>query len=158
MQKKVLEFHGLAGVAGLVLLFIVGAPAWGAESITPEVRVASILVNGLVRIASIAAGTYVVWLGHNTLIRGVKGEFNFEGPHWRLKGSTPGLLFVLLGCLVIGWALATKHYGEEPVASERDATAADMAGTSVPPPVPSLPAPPAPGIPRDETKPAGGAQ
>lgn len=138
----------------LAPVLLLAAPACWAESITSEVRVASILVNGLVRIAAIAAGTYVVWLGHNTLVRGVKGEFNFEGPHWRLKGSTPGLLFVLLGCLVIGWALATRHYGEETVAPEVEASAGNVPGSSVSPPMP--PIPPVPTIPAPEAGPVQG--
>lgn len=145
---------GLASALGVLLL---AAPACWAESITSEVRVASILVNGLVRIAAIAAGTYVVWLGHNTLVRGVKGEFNFEGPHWRLKGSTPGLLFVLLGCLVIGWALATRHYGEETLAPAAETGAGAVAGSSISPPVPPVPSvPPVPQVPAPDTRPAQG--
>lgn len=102
------------------------------------VRIASIVVNGVVRLAAIAAGTYVVWLGHNTLVRGIKGEFEFSGKLYRLKGSAPGLLFVLLGCVAIGWALNAKHFAT----LETGPTAADtsrMAGSSVPPRVPQIP-------------------
>jgi len=108
-----------------------------------SVRIASIIVNGLVRVAAIAAGTYVVWLGHNTLIRGIKGEFEFSGQFGRLKGSAPGLLFVLLGSLVIGWALQAKHYGQLGLGqpSEQD-RGSEMRNTSVPPAPPAPPPPP----------------
>ena len=77
-----------------------------------EIQVTSILANLAVRLAAIAAGTYVVWLGHNTFVRGIKGDFEFDGKWAKLKGSSPGLLFVLLGCLSIGWALQATHQGE----------------------------------------------
>lgn len=101
-----------------------------------SVRIASIIVNGIVRIAAIAAGTYVVWLGHNTLVRGIKGEFEFSGKLYRLKGSAPGLLFVLLGCLAIGWALQAAHSGSLPLEESPDDVSSEMRGTSLPPPPP----------------------
>jgi len=81
------------------------------ETVAITVQVTSIVANAVVRVAAIGAGVFVVWLGHNTLVRGIKGEFQFEGYGAKLKGSVPGLLFVLLGCAAIGWALATPATG-----------------------------------------------
>lgn len=77
-----------------------------------DINITSIIMNGIVRVAAILAGVCIVWLGHNTMIRGVKGEFEFEGNFAKLKGSTPGLLFVLLGSMAIGWSLNTPAKGD----------------------------------------------
>lgn len=106
------------------LLFAVGlclhtAASYGAEDAMADalkqsvaeaasVQVAHVIANAIIRVAAIAGGVYVVWLGHNTMVRGIKGEFEFEGTLGKLKGSTPGLLFVLLGVAAIGWSLGTK--------------------------------------------------
>ncbi len=92
------------------------SPVWSLSLLEVEavasINRISIIMNGIIRIAAIAAGVCIVWLGHNTMIRGIKGEFEFEGQFGKLKGSTPGLLFVLLGSLVIGWSLQTTASGE----------------------------------------------
>lgn len=103
-----------------------------------SVNLTSIIMNGLVRISAIGAGVYIVWLGHNTMIRGVKGEFEFEGQFGKLKGSVPGLLFVLLGTLAIGWALQTTASGgleiDDPASQEQaSADGSPMRGSSIPP-------------------------
>lgn len=90
--------------------------------------------NVLIRIAAIAAGTYVVWLGHNTMVRGIKGEFAFEGAFGKLKGSVPGLFFVLMGVVAIGWALNTKITSDLKIGAEQ--TDNGMADTPIPPPPP----------------------
>jgi hypothetical protein len=102
----------------LIGAFIASGTAYaGNESavevaeVVVEVNKISIIINGIIRIVAIIAGAFVVWLGHNTMIRGVKGEFEFEGSFGKLKGSVPGLLFVLLGSLAIGWALKTPATG-----------------------------------------------
>ena len=58
------------------------------------------------------AGVYVVRLGHDTMVQGIEGKFAFEGSFGKLKGSTPGLMFVLLGTLAIGWALQATASGK----------------------------------------------
>ena len=108
---------------------MVGIALWPAGAVAAEiepsvgfptaVHITSIVTNGLVRIAAIGAGVCVVWLGHNTLVRGIMGEFEFEGQFGKLKGSAPGLLFVLLGTLAIGWALQTTASGQLRVVSSQ---------------------------------------
>jgi len=115
-----------------------------------SVQIAHIIANALIRIAAIAAGVYVVWLGHNTMVRGIKGDFEFEGKLGKLKGSTPGLLFVLLGVAAIGWALGTKLDSELNIgASDKDGAETKVeqrgakAGSAIP--YPGEPPPPPPG-------------
>lgn len=79
-----------------------------ATALDPAVQTAVIWTNAVVRLSAIAAGTLIVWLGHDTMVRGIKGDFTFNGKLGKLKGSMPGLLFVLLGSTVVGWALAAK--------------------------------------------------
>jgi hypothetical protein len=121
-------------------LFLQVGQALSGPGFDPGVHITSMIVNGVVRLAAIAAGTYVVWLGHNTMVRGIKGDFEFSGKFYRLKGSVPGLLFVLLGCLAIGWALQAKHSGRTGDKPETVQTqgkpASGLQGTSVPPPPP----------------------
>jgi hypothetical protein len=114
--------HRLQLTAGLLLaagLCLHSAASSGAEDAlaaalqksveeAASVQVAHIIANAIIRVAAIVAGVYVVWLGHNTMVRGIKGEFEFDGALGKLKGSTPGLLFVLLGVAAIGWSLGTK--------------------------------------------------
>jgi hypothetical protein len=124
-------------------LFCASSSSWAQTSsdgqITSTVYITSIVINGVIRIAAIGAGTYIVWLGHNTLVRGIKGEFEFSGRFGRLKGSAPGLLFVLLGTMAIGWALATRHVGTESTVTPPQRTESGLRNTSVPPAMPDLP-------------------
>ena len=113
--------------------------ATGPGDLASSVRITSIIVNGVVRVAAIGAGTYVVWLGHNTLVRGIKGDFEFSGKLYRLKGSAPGLLFVLLGCLAIGWALGAQHFASFETAGGVEVEKSPLAGTSLPPVLPPFP-------------------
>lgn len=121
---------------------------------TTYLHITGIIANAFIRVSAIAAGVYVVWLGHNTLIRGVKGDFEFDGKWGKLKGSTPGLLFVLLGVTAIGWSLGSKFdsHLNIPVTAERESERADSGpkpGSSIAPsgaPTEAIPRP---------TKPAG---
>ena len=135
-------------ISSLLILtgaFIVSGIAYaGNESVVEVAEVVvetnkiSIIMNGIIRIVAIVAGAFIVWLGHNTLIRGIKGEFEFEGAFGKLKGSAPGLLFVLLGSLAIGWALktpATGNLGVEVHQTENQTVDANRPspGSSLPP-------------------------
>jgi hypothetical protein len=57
-------------------------------------------------------GFWTVYLGYDLLKRGVKGEFKFSaklsGGKADLVSASPGLLFVLLGIILIGFALYVK--------------------------------------------------
>ena len=115
--KCILENHWKLVTYFIVLVFLgFISPVWSMSSLEVEAAASinriSIIMNGVIRIAAIGAGVCIVWLGHNTMIQGIKGEFEFEGKFGKLKGSTPGLLFVLLGSLIIGWSLQTTASGE----------------------------------------------
>jgi hypothetical protein len=57
-------------------------------------------------------GFWTIYLGYDLLKRGVKGEFKFSaklsGGKADLVSASPGLLFVLLGIILIGFALYVK--------------------------------------------------
>ena len=102
-------------------------------------QLSGIIASTLIRIAAIIAGVYVVWLGHNTMVRGIKGEFEFEGPFGKLKGSFPGLLFVLLGVTAIGWALNTTTTANFNVGLEDASGPGPGTSITLPPPPPPEP-------------------
>lgn len=112
---------GVVLATGLALSSWAAADDGSSLQFATYVQITSIIANGLIRIAAIAAGVYVVWMGRDTMIRGITGDFKFEGAFGKLKGATPGLLFVLLGSLAVGWALQTTASGE----LRMDVTAAD---------------------------------
>lgn len=71
--------------------------------------IAGIIAILAIKLTAIVVGYKIVALGHDTLVRGLKGEFEFSGNDGgrglKLKSSSPGLLFVLLGSLLVGWAV-----------------------------------------------------
>ena len=138
-MRKLFGKPSLLPILAMAPAWLLPPPAWaqggdGLGTLPTSVYIASILVNGLVRVAAIAAGTYIVWLGHNTMVLGIKGEFEFAGRFGKLKGSTPGLLFVLLGCLAIGWALQARHGGS--TSTTASGAPAPVQGPIIPPPMP----------------------
>jgi len=64
----------------------------------------------LLKAVALVIGYLVIRLGYQAIIRGVKGEFDFQGRihsdvEMKLVGSSPGLFFTLLGTIIICWAL-----------------------------------------------------
>ena len=61
-------------------------------------------------------GYLIVRLGHDLLEKGVKGEFKFKasfsGTKADLASASPGLLFVLLGVCLIGYAMQVSKVME----------------------------------------------
>lgn len=73
----------------------------------------AMIAISLIKLTAMIAGYKIVALGHDTLVRGLKGEFFFTGQVAKdrgvaLKGASPGLLFVLLGSILIGWSVYVK--------------------------------------------------
>ena len=71
------------------------------------IGITSILI---LKLTAMIAGYKIVALGHDTLLKGLRGEFEFVGSvgdkkSISLKGASPGLLFVLLGSLLIAWSI-----------------------------------------------------
>lgn len=129
-------------VAAAFAVFCTATVAAEGDQLRESVRavtalqITAALSNVLIRIAAIAAGTYVVYLGHDTMVRGIKGEFEFEGAFGKLKGSVPGLFFVLMGVVAIGWALNTKFDSDLKIGAEQPVS---KIGDT---PIPKPPAPP----------------
>lgn len=71
--------------------------------------VSSYAILIFMKIVCFIIGYLVVRLGYDLLKRGITGEFKFSTEVSRLKiglaSVSPGLLFVLLGCLIIGYAM-----------------------------------------------------
>jgi hypothetical protein len=87
----------------------------------PTAFIISLSIIVIMKIACFIIGYLVVRLGYDLLKRGVKGEFKFSTEMSSMKvdlaSVSPGLLFVLLGCIVIGYAM----YVEKPIKfSEKD--------------------------------------
>ena len=116
---------GPVALAAAFAVFCAATAAAEGDPLRESVRAVTALQitvaigNILIRITAIAAGTYVVWLGHNTMVRGIKGEFEFKGAFGKLKGSVPGLFFVLMGVVAIGWALNTKITSDLKISAEQ---------------------------------------
>ena len=81
----------------------------------------------IIKITCFILGYKTVKLGYQLMKDGIKGEFNFSAGYNGIKGglvsSSPGLLFLLLGILLIGYAIWVKKpvslEGDEPVNKEQ---------------------------------------
>lgn len=66
----------------------------------------------VIKVLCLLLGFIIVWLGFKLILLGAKGEFKFstdsKGIKARLESSSPGLLFVLLGVLLMCYALFVK--------------------------------------------------
>lgn len=83
------------------------------------------------KIVIFIVGYLTVRLGYNLLLAGVKGEFKFSakigGSKADLASVSPGLLFVLLGVVLIGYALTVdKDYSMQTTAAAIDRIPAEM--------------------------------
>lgn len=63
----------------------------------------------VMKITAFIFGYLVIKMGHDTLVKGITGEFDFgfsgSGFNAKLKSASPGLLFVLLGTAIIIWSM-----------------------------------------------------
>lgn len=71
------------------------------------------------KVLALVLGYKVVKLGYEALIKGVGGTFDFGGKvktdfELKLVSTSPGLLFVLLGVVLMGWALVPHAKMETP--------------------------------------------
>ena len=66
----------------------------------------------LLKLVALIIGFKIIKLGYNLLIMGVKGEFKFNadllGNKADLRSASPGLLFLLLGCMLCGWVVSIE--------------------------------------------------
>jgi hypothetical protein len=84
----------------------------------------------LLKIACFYLGYLIVKIGAGLLRDGVTGEFKFNAGFSGLKGdlasASPGLLFLLLGVVLIGYAMylpQTVAFNEEPAEQAAPASA-----------------------------------
>ena len=64
----------------------------------------------VMKIVCFVIGFFIVRIGASLLRDGISGQFTFKYEFTGVKGdlasASPGLLFLLLGCLLIGYSLA----------------------------------------------------
>jgi hypothetical protein len=77
-----------------------------------------IIAAALIRLTALVLAYLVVKLGHDTLVKGIKGDFRFasdgQGMKVALESASPGLLFVILGVGLGAWAITVdKPLGVE---------------------------------------------
>ncbi len=82
------------------------------------VAIAYMISVVILKITAFVLGYLIVRLGHDTLIKGVTGAFDFGfeggGVSTKLKAATPGTFFVLAGAAIIIWGLfVSKPYQME---------------------------------------------
>jgi hypothetical protein len=80
---------------------------------TSEYISISFMISVLIlKITAFVLGYLIVRMGHDTLVKGITGEFDFgfsgSGFSTKLKSASPGLLFVLMGSLIIIWSMAAE--------------------------------------------------
>ena len=109
-------------IIALCTLLIMAAPALSADSQVEVARVqaaaSSYMVFAItvtaVKISALILGYLIAKLGYSTMMAGVQGDNAVElgafGTSFKFKGVTPGLALGLVGILMMGWALSTKHH------------------------------------------------
>jgi hypothetical protein len=74
---------------------------------------ADVVMVFLVKITCLILGYLVIKLGYNLIRDGVKGDFKFSSEFSGISGglasSSPGLLFVLLGTILIAHGMLVKR-------------------------------------------------
>ncbi len=80
-------------------------------SSTP-IAVAFMLSMLVLKVTAFIIGYLIVKLGHDTMIKGVTGEFDFgfsgSGVETKLKSASPGVFFILMGSAIIIWGLTVE--------------------------------------------------
>lgn len=89
-------------------------------------RVMLVIASSMVvffKLIVIILGYKTIKLGYDLLLRGVKGEFKFSseisGYKADLRSASPGLLFVVLGCVIMVIAVIEK-FPQEVERSSKD--------------------------------------
>jgi len=93
---------------------------------------ANLILGFSMKYLALVLGFGIVFLGYKLLKAGVKGEFTFRG-EWLnnnvdLASASPGLLFVLLGVILMSYAIFSERYinieyqinSEQPVAGDNN--------------------------------------
>ncbi len=91
------------------------------------ITIIGIACNAVIKIICFILGYKTIKLGHQLMEEGIKGEFNFSADYKGIKGGliscSPGLFYVLLGIVLIGYAMGVKKTvsmdSETPIINER---------------------------------------
>ena len=94
-----------------------------STSVTPEViTLVNIFLVHLSKIICIIVGYFTIKFGYRLIEDGVKGNFKFKGELKGIKaglsGASPGLLFVFLGSILIGYTLHVEKVSSLDVYSQ----------------------------------------
>jgi hypothetical protein len=121
MSKAVVSI----GVAGFLFLLNQAQAADADEVQVVKIQgamwsyVAFVVSVTVLKIVALVLGFLVAKLGYTTMMTGVKGKDSVElgafGASLKFKGVTPGLALGIVGVLLMGWALSTKHHFEAKV-------------------------------------------
>lgn len=111
------------------------------EVIAYLITVTPILIFKLVLIW---AGVAVVRMGYELLLRGVSGDFKFQGGFHGVKAdlvsASPGLLFAFLGVVLLAiGASVDKPFSMEMESANAGGSHMKGKGVTVPPPLPTNP-------------------
>jgi hypothetical protein len=78
-----------------------------------KLAMTSLILHFFLRITCFILGFLTVRLGYKLILQGAKGEFKFSGSLAGLKSKlesfSPGLLFVLLGVILIGYGMSVNR-------------------------------------------------
>ncbi len=97
------------------MLSLAGGPNTTMDPMAPLfanqlILLTSVLTVGVEKILALFLGYRIVRLGYDALVSGIQGKFDLGGKvksnfEFKFVSASPGLLFVLLGAALIGWAL-----------------------------------------------------
>lgn len=80
--------------------------------ISEHISIAFMISILMMKITAFILGYLIVKLGHDTMVRGITGEFDFgfsgSGFSTKLKSASPGLFFVLMGSAIIIWSMVVE--------------------------------------------------
>ncbi len=83
-----------------------------AMEISENISIAFMISVLALKITAFIIGFFVIKLGHDTLVKGITGEFDFgfsgSGIKTKLKSASPGTFFVLMGTAIIIWSMVAE--------------------------------------------------
>jgi hypothetical protein len=83
-----------------------------------RVHLVTVLAILFFKLVVLVAGVLITWMGYSLMVKGVTGEFKFSANYHGLKSglasASPGLLFLLLGVLL----LITAVFKDKPFETE----------------------------------------
>jgi hypothetical protein len=123
-RLTILSRIGLSGPAAVILFYLLTSGAFGSTDPNSSASVQHVIEQSipiaiafmisvlLLKITAFVLGYLIVRLGHDTMIKGVKGDIDFgfsgSGYEVKLKSAIPGGLFVLAGAAIIVWGLTVQ--------------------------------------------------